>query len=308
MDITDADQDSDFLFITNQHSIVEHAKKCYKDYPTIVNNIPKEKNVYSNTMDDYAAIDNGLAKSQTDIGESSNLAQIAQTYSYNFDDGKYDDYVCILSVIAQVAIDNAKRRFDIDLPTEIKRIKDDMDISTHKYPKFWKVIKRGFKTSNLNKELVCPMNYLYELELNKFRNSTTTIPISNFLVKHTLEKDRKQCKKVEELISKYSLKLFNYNIDNEQSCEDYLLLRSDFDCLINDIRKTYISSNYEGLIYWLINRAFMVSPQINSNSSKIKTIIHTNKPLLMKVLYDVNPKSFLNCFKSAVFDPTDFNI
>ena len=35
-------------------------------------------------MDDYAAIDNKLAESQTDIGESSNLAQIAQTYDYNF--------------------------------------------------------------------------------------------------------------------------------------------------------------------------------------------------------------------------------
>ena len=51
-------------------------------------------------MDDYAKIDNGLAKSQTDIGESSNLAQIAQTYACNFADEKYQDYVCILSILA----------------------------------------------------------------------------------------------------------------------------------------------------------------------------------------------------------------
>ena len=45
-------------------------------------------------MDDYAKIDNGLAKSQTDIGESSNLAQIAQTYACTFpEETKYDDYV-----------------------------------------------------------------------------------------------------------------------------------------------------------------------------------------------------------------------
>ncbi len=95
-------------------------------------------------MDDFAAIDSGLAKSQTDIGESSNLAQIAQTYACNFQDTKYIDYVCILSVLAQVAIDNSKRRFDIDLGEEIKRIKKDMDISTHKYPRFWSIIKHGF--------------------------------------------------------------------------------------------------------------------------------------------------------------------
>lgn len=94
------DEDSDFGFTTDQPSIVEHARSCYANYPTIVNNIPKENNFYTNTMDDFARIDNGLAKSQTDIGESSNLAQIAQTYACNFEDKKYQDYVCILSVLA----------------------------------------------------------------------------------------------------------------------------------------------------------------------------------------------------------------
>ena len=107
-------------------------------------------------MDDYAAIDNKLAESQTDIGESSNLAQIAQTYDYNFEDPKYSDYVCILSVLAQVAIDNAKRRFDIELTDEIKRIKNDMDIEKNKYPSFWRIIKHGFKKKNINPD--CFMN------------------------------------------------------------------------------------------------------------------------------------------------------
>lgn len=94
------DMDSDFFYATNQKAIVEHARKCYLQYPTIVNNIPKESNKYQNTMNDYALIDNNLARSQTDIGESSNLAQIAQTYECNFKDQKFSDYVCILSVLA----------------------------------------------------------------------------------------------------------------------------------------------------------------------------------------------------------------
>ena len=109
-----SDQDSDSLYVTNQPDIVQYAKHCYMHYPTIVNNIPKEKNSYSMSLENYANIDNNLAAAQLAIGESSNLAQVCLTYTYNFDDQKYKDYVCILSVLAQVAIDNAKRRFDID--------------------------------------------------------------------------------------------------------------------------------------------------------------------------------------------------
>ena len=96
-------------------------------------------------MKTYAEIDNNLAASQSAIGESSNLAQLALTYSYSFpDEQKYKDYVCILSVLAQVAIDSAKRSFDIDINKEIDRIKKDMNIKEHKYPKFWILIRRDF--------------------------------------------------------------------------------------------------------------------------------------------------------------------
>ena len=50
----------------------------------------------------------------------------------------------------QVAIDNAKRRFDINLTEEIKRIKKDMDIKTYKYPSFWAIVKKNFNKKNIN--------------------------------------------------------------------------------------------------------------------------------------------------------------
>ena len=178
-----SDQDSDSGYTTNQPDIVEHARQCYLNYPTIKNNIPKEQNVYGRSMNDYAYIDNNLAKSQLDIGESSNLAQLAQTYACNFNDQKYIDYVCILSVLAQVAIDNAKRRFDIDLSDEIRRIKNDMDIKENMYPSFWMIIKRGFNEKYINKNLKCPMNYLYDLDLTEFHNQDSTLPMSHFFAK-----------------------------------------------------------------------------------------------------------------------------
>ena len=264
-----SDQDSDFGLTTNQANIVEHARKCYLNYPTIVNNIPKEKNIYGNTMDDYAKIDNGLAKSQTDIGESSNLAQIAQTYACNFADEKYQDYVCILSVLAQVAIDNSKRKFDIDLTQEIKSIKEDMNIGENKYPVFWKLIKHGFNNKNINVDLKCPMNYLYNIDIAKFRDNTPTLPMSYFFISHPLEKDKKQCKKVEELISNYSLGLLESQIDDDPfDYSHHLLLRSDFNELLSNITRTYISTNYAGLMSWLINRAFKITPKLAEQTTQ----------------------------------------
>lgn len=294
------DMDSDSGYTTNQPDIVEHAKKCYQEYPTIVNNIPKSSKRYANTMDSFAAIDNGLAASQTDIGESSNLAQLAQTYAATYpEEIKYQNYVCILSVLAQVAIDNAKRQFDITLSDEIKLIKDDMDIRENGYPEFWKFIKRNFK-GNINDKLHCPMNYLCGVEFKNSRSSECTLPMSYFFQKFELDTDRRNCKKVEEIISRYSLKLNLHNQDDDRDYESYLLLRSDFADLISEIRSIHISKNYVGLMSYLIDRAFIITPQVKRNEKSIRTKINKNKSLLLKVLYDVNSKNLLSCFGKNV--------
>lgn len=245
-------------------------------------------------MDDYARIDNNLAGSQRDIGESSNVAQIAQTYACNFNDTKYIDYVCILSVLAQCAIDNAKRRFDIDLSEEIRRIKNDMDISEHKYPNFWRLIRPDTKLDKINVRLHCPMNCLYDLELSKFRHETTTLPMSHFFKKFDLEKNRKTCRRVEDLISDYSFQLESSR-DNDYE-DDYLLLRSDFDNLIRSIQTTYISKNYLGLMSWLLDRAFTISPNIKRNKKEIRSKLRMNKSVLVKALYQTNSVNLLKCF------------
>ncbi len=90
--------DSDSIYVTNQPEIVECAKRFVNEYPTIENRIPKDTNRYSSSIEDFAKVDNLLAKANSAIGESSNLAQLALTYTYNFSDKKYLDYVAILSV------------------------------------------------------------------------------------------------------------------------------------------------------------------------------------------------------------------
>lgn len=296
-----SDQDSDGIYTTNQYEIVKYSEYCYLNYPTIVNNIPKEKNSYNNTLINYSNIDNNLAAAQLAIGESSNLAQVCLTYTYNFDDKKYTDYVCILSVLAQVAIDNAKRRFDIDLTDEIKRIKNNMNIKENGYPAFWTIIRKGFNKEKVNQKLKCPMNYIFEIKTKRFRSNEKTIPMDIFFVKHELNEERRKSKKIEELIQKYSLKLYNYNVDHDDdNFNDYLLLRNDFDELISDIRSVYISKNYLGLMSWLIDRAFKITPNMKSNNAKIVSKINNNKAILIKVLYEVNKENLLKCFSGNI--------
>jgi hypothetical protein len=142
------------------------------------------------------------------------------------------------------------------------------------------------------------MNYLYSLEIPVVRNSESTLPMSDFFIKHTVEKkDKLRNRKVEEIIDKYSLSLLEYNMSNENDTKDeYLLLRSDFDDMIEEISRIYISSTYVSLFSWLIDRAFLITPRVRANKKDISKI-NKNKSLLMKTLYSVNKKNLLECFK-----------
>ena len=300
-----SDQDSDSGYTTNQKYIVEHAKKCYYEYPTIVNNIPKQSKVYRDCMEDYALIDNGLANSALAIGTSSNLAQIAQTYSYNFDDEKYDNYACILAVIAQVAIDSAKRSFDIDVNEEIDRLRKDMDIEENGLPYFWATIRRdGVNVKKINRHLDCPMNRLEELNFPYASNRNKKIKMEDILIPHELDLNRKKAKKVEEFIEKYAkqLSIFNRTQNFVLNNNDlYVLLIVDFERLVEDLRELTISKSNCGLFYYLIDRAFRVETRTKNKAKRgtLDSQLNKNKSILMSILWKMNPQALLMCFKQS---------
>ena len=289
------DQDSDQGYTTNHPAIVKHAAYCYKQFPTIVNNIPKEKNIYNNTPLDFAVVDNKLAAAQLDIGESSNVAQIGLSYSYNNLEGVADQ-VAILAVLAQCAIDNAKRTFDINIHEEIQRVKQELNIKSIGYPAFFAGIRPDLR-KKVNPNIVCPMNCVYRMK-NKAVYNNNIIPNSKFFVPHPNKVDYKKSKRVEKLIEDYSLELFRINMSEEPSSEDYFLLRTDYDELIDALRHITLSKNYTGLISWLLNRALVITPSMQSNKGKVTTKLSKNRPILLKILYDMSPKNFIKCFKS----------
>lgn len=138
------------------------------------------------------------------------------------------------------------------------------------------------------------MGYLYNLKPGKITPFTSTLPMSDFFIPHTLDIDKRISKRIEEWIEKYSLNIFRINMTND---EEFLLLREDFIELIEDIRTLNLGKKYLGVFSWLLNRAFLLTPSVKNNEKKISSQTSKNKMLLMNILYNVNKDLFLACFK-----------
>ena len=289
-----SDQDSDSIYVTNQPHIVERARYCQTHYATIVNNIPKQKNIYDNTLHNQALIDNKLAASQRDIGESTNVAQICLSYWHTTGDEKYGAFADALAVLCQCSIDGTKRAYAVTVADEVKFYKDQINIKKNGYPAFWRDIRKDCNKNLINYNLQCPMNSVHSLTVGKANYKNNTIPIKEFFVGYENEETQKKSKAVEKLIEDYSLEIYKSKDET-----DYLLLRSDYEDLIESIRHISLPNKYVGLMSWLINRCFMITPNMVSNKNKIMSKLHKNRPLLLKVLYDLNPEMLLKCFKKG---------
>lgn len=199
----------------------------------------------------------------------------------------------------QAAIDNCKRTYDIDIPSEIRRIKKDMNIDENGHPLFWKIIRPEFK-GTINEELQCPMNSVVKTRRSR-SHYIHPIPNEEFFIKYERHnRDKRKCKKVEKLIQNYSLKLFGYNyVSTDDNSSDYLLLRDDFDKMVNDIRQTHLSRNYLGLMSWLIDKCLLITEEMKLQEEETASTLRKNRALLLKTLYSVNSDQFLQCFKSG---------
>lgn len=293
-----ADFDSDSIFCTNEHNIVDRALYAYKCYPTIVNNVPMDKSSYGNKPEDYAKADILINSGNRVIGESSNLAQIALSYSYTFTDNreKYDDLVCILSVVAQLGIDSAKKRVSIDLAKETQHLKKQLDIKTNGVPKFW--ISLGKSGSNVNLDIECPMNRLGGVKIKGATRGkyVEVVKFKDLMVDGVEYRNTSKSKRVEDMVASFSMiykncsdRMRNTNSSSSKSFLAYMY-EEEFNEFIEKLRGTYISKKSIGLMFDIISRAF-------GEVEDVKT--KNNKPLLLKVLYETSPNTFLSCFKKS---------
>lgn len=194
----------------------------------------------------------------------------------------------------------------MDIPAEIKRIKDEINIKKNGYPAFWRDIRRDCNKNLINYNLQCPMNVVHSLTIGKAGFKNDTIPINEFFICHENNETQKKSKSIEGLIEKYSLELSEFNKDKKKNREkdynDYLLLRSDYEDLLEDIKRISLPNKYVGLMSWLVNRCFLMTPNMISNKNNIQSKLSKNRPLLLKILYDLNPDLLLKCFKKGNTD------
>ena len=173
-----------------------------------------------------------------------------------------------------------------------------MIIKKNGYPAFWRDIRTDCNKNLINYNLQCPMNAVHSLSVGKASNKKDTIPMSEMFINHTNSLTQHKSKAIEKLIEKYSLDYKNFIIGNCDDYSDWLLIRSDYEDLLEDIRRISMPDKYLGLMSWLINRCFMMTPNMSSNRKNIQSKLGKNRSLLLKVLYDLNPKIFLKCFKN----------
>ena len=312
------DWDSDVLYVTNQEQIVEAAKVAYAKYPTIVNNIPLEgASTYKNDPESYALMDSKISSAQMSIGYASNLAQMALSYYYdkyyrtNVKSPELEDIFVICSVLAQCAIDSAKRIYSVNINTELNKIHDMECMREYceevneeneqgeeevrrvpKVPLFYAENQksRGNKEENYVVDVFkCPMQLIYDIIKDgtdrQIPSKTADIDKalywgSDMRKAATLIKKNKgkQLKRILSIVKQYSKEVKTFNADEEE----YFKKRSmAFSGCMKEIRRYKIDQEF--MIY-LIHLAFN------------NTDICDN---LLIVLYNYDKNMFLKSFKET---------
>lgn len=308
--------DSDSIYTTNQPEIVEHARYCNENYLTIENNIPMSKNVYNDSPESFAKVDSALMKANTAIGESSNLAQLALTYSYNYNDSNIENSIAILSVLAQIAIDSSKRVFEVDFISEIKRLKKELKVDTNGLPLFWFMLKRKNrfakgnnkadqkeqqekkKMEHYNPHLVCPMNFVCETSFFPERTSEETLPMEYFFQSYPLKSQKRVSQNLERFIEEYCTDLANKMAEDEE--EDYKIGEEEFEEMMDNLRRCYIPDHAIGVVSNLLDRAFRISSRMKTNQGTLESNLWRNKPVVVKILYGINKKCLFNCLNKNI--------
>ena len=306
------DLDSDSCYVTNQTDVVNLAKKAYMEYSTIVNEIPLTGvSAYSKDMASYATMDNKIASGQDDVGSSSNIAQLALSYYYDtvYHTGEQNkdlrDIFVICSVLAQVAIDSAKRSFDVSVGDELIRLqRESSEINKKnnksfgrevkiKYPVFYSKIqeekpkKKQPKKKSKNKMtdyFKCPMEILSQLILDKTIDTRVEQQYQrkSIRIKEVFifpEKGVKKTSQYKTVIRKArafdtEMKALDSNENNYSDMATYI-----FESYVKGIQKLKISKS---TMQVLISAAFNAESYMQNR--------------LLEMLFDYDKELFLSCF------------
>ena len=302
--------------------MVEAARIAYRDFPTVVNEVPESGVSYDNTLSEYARMDIQMQNAQKAIGGSSDTAQISQSYMWDkvargeLDDEYkqlYDNTV-ILAVCAQLAIDGCKKMFDVDVNDDIKRIRSQKVMTREKdYPYFMKYTHKIKTTKNgkdrppeeikkeraninarLDYDIVCPMNWLQEC-LDKIQGASkrNTIDTLEFLIEKPSEKpNNRQISKIRKIVEDYdAFTKYYFATYDENDPSELEIIEKKTNEVINSI--TGIKTS-KATVYRLIETSLGNMKYVKKDKQYFKATKYTTK--MLNMLYNANKDKFLSCF------------
>lgn len=300
------DLDTDAVYTTNQPDIVDLAEKAYLNYPTIINDIGlKGSSEYNKDLKSYARMDSKISSSQYAIGEASNIAQLALSYYY--DSGcisrELEDVFIICSVLAQVAIDSAKRIFDINVNSELSRLGKLPCMQPEdgkKYPVFYAKVQEQKSAGKKKKK------HIKESEVRVFHCAME-------ILSEIIEEDVIDLRKHKELIP-YTCNLntvFQYKADRIRDSKQYEKVISIVQEYDKEVNKLDISKNdYSKGVENLFDNCMIKLRNLTINKSTMYSLIAYAfagngdiRDRLLTVIYDKDPEKFLSCFKKTVKSP-----
>lgn len=316
------DLDTDSIFATTQEDIVELAEKAYKKYPTIINAIPQHSKEYEMNMKSFAEMDAKISNGQIDVGTASNMAQLALSYWFDGDceDKELENVFIICSVLAQVAIDSAKRSFDVTVANELKRLgKLECMKHTPKYPNFYadildykdskKKVQKAEKKAKMQKKqeqrydetgyVNCPMDIVYRLidknviDLTEHKElNTPTIHLASEFIDYkanTVNANRKQYRTIINKVKEYDEKVSSFCANDDDYSENMM---SAFQELMDSLKRTKIQLNtMKSLVAYIFKTGKKES--YNKKKDRVNNSFRNN---LLVTLYGMDKQKFLECF------------
>ena len=238
--LSGADFDSDSMIVFDNSKLLELAKKCYSVYNVCQNAVDNNPATYSINNIKKALIDNTLSKSQFLIGRIVNSGQWAMSrYWESKRDEEAKEYLKIVdvcTVLSEIAIDSAKKTYDINLEDEVGNV--ESKLKGYK-PIFFQYVSQNKNIKNKIRKHDCPMDYLAQVltidaaDYHKNADFKSLLKIQNFT-----KRKRKQISKIIKYVTEMDdhIKHIESLYDNISEDEDK---KKEKNNLIIDVHREY---------------------------------------------------------------------
>ncbi len=291
--LSGCDYDSDTMLVIDHPEMLKLGKECFEKYNVCINDIEGQKKEYRLNKHDAYEIDNQLSTSQMNIGRVVNLGQFCMSVYWDLmnrgiNNKETDELlkkIDIMTILSGIAIDMAKKFYEIDINKEIKHVEKNKTLKERSSkPLFWKYVSqnKNIKTTHYN----CPMDFTIEYLSNiNYATRTETVPFEILLKEENHNNPNyRQSNKIIERIQKMDDMVKHLNASIKEKEKRKLLIEEEVNNCLNYIKKLKLN--------------------INTMHTTIKYTLATNEKIMVKilnVLYQTHQELFLNSFKNDPF-------